>query len=94
MSQKILFLAHVDESGTALPKAAYEALGTALETGRSSEVRWPSGSSARACKLSRTRWARRGREFSESQARISPSLVMPAMPQQSRQSVTLSHLIS
>jgi len=31
MSQKILFLAHVDESGTALPKVAYEALGAALE---------------------------------------------------------------
>ncbi len=31
MSQKILFLAHVDESGTSLPKAAYEVLGTALE---------------------------------------------------------------
>jgi len=31
MSQNILFLAHVDESGTALPKAAYEALGAALE---------------------------------------------------------------
>jgi len=28
---KILFLAHVDESGTALPKAAYEALGAALD---------------------------------------------------------------
>ncbi len=32
MSQKILFLAHVDESGAALPKAAYEALGAAMET--------------------------------------------------------------
>jgi electron transfer flavoprotein alpha subunit len=31
MSQKILFLAHVDESGTGLPKAAYEALGAALD---------------------------------------------------------------
>ncbi|HME33362.1 MAG TPA: hypothetical protein VKG65_11460 [Terriglobales bacterium] len=31
MSQNILFLAHVDESGTTLPKVAYEALGTALE---------------------------------------------------------------
>src|SRR3974390_701835 len=31
MSQNILFLAHVDEVGTALPKAAYEALGAALE---------------------------------------------------------------
>ena len=31
MSQNVLFLAHVDESGTALPKAAYEALGAALE---------------------------------------------------------------
>jgi electron transfer flavoprotein alpha subunit len=31
MTQDILFLAHVDESGTALPKAAYEALSAALE---------------------------------------------------------------
>src|SRR6266498_2569999 len=31
MSQSILFLAHVDESGAALPQAAYEALGAALE---------------------------------------------------------------
>lgn len=31
MSQKILFLAHVDESGTALPKAAYEVLGASLD---------------------------------------------------------------
>lgn len=31
MSQHILFLAHVDESGTKLPKAAYEALGAAVE---------------------------------------------------------------
>jgi len=31
MSQNILFLAHVDESGKALPKAAYEALGAALD---------------------------------------------------------------
>ncbi|MFZ0731137.1 MAG: hypothetical protein WAM79_02315 [Candidatus Sulfotelmatobacter sp.] len=31
MSQNILFLAHVDESGTKLPKAAYEALGAAVE---------------------------------------------------------------
>ena len=34
MSQKILFLAHVDESGTTLPKAAYEALGAALDLAR------------------------------------------------------------
>jgi len=32
MSQNILFLAHVDESGDALPKVAYEALGAALDT--------------------------------------------------------------
>jgi len=31
MSQSILFLAHVDESGSALPKVAHEALGAALE---------------------------------------------------------------
>lgn len=31
MSQNILFVAHVDESGTALPKIAYEVLGAALE---------------------------------------------------------------
>jgi electron transfer flavoprotein alpha subunit len=31
MSDNILFLAHVDESGTGLPKAAYEALGAALD---------------------------------------------------------------
>ncbi len=31
MSQNILFLAHVDESGTKLPKAAHEVLGAALE---------------------------------------------------------------
>ena len=31
MSQNVLFLAHVDESGTALPKAAYEALGAAVD---------------------------------------------------------------
>jgi electron transfer flavoprotein alpha subunit len=31
MSSKILFLAHVNESGAALPKAAYEALGAALD---------------------------------------------------------------
>lgn len=31
MAQKILFLAHADESGNALPKAAYECLGAALE---------------------------------------------------------------
>lgn len=34
MSQNILFLAHVDESGTTLPKAAYEALGAALDTAK------------------------------------------------------------
>ena len=34
MSQNILFLAHVDESGTALPKAAYEALSAALDTAK------------------------------------------------------------
>jgi electron transfer flavoprotein alpha subunit len=31
MSQNILFLAHVDESGAAMPKAAYDALGAALD---------------------------------------------------------------
>ena len=31
MAQNILFLAHVDESGTALPKVAYEVLGAAVE---------------------------------------------------------------
>ena len=31
MAPNILFLAHVDESGSALPKAAYEALGAALD---------------------------------------------------------------
>lgn len=31
MSQNILFLAHVDEAGLALPKAAYEALSAALQ---------------------------------------------------------------
>jgi electron transfer flavoprotein alpha subunit len=31
MANNILFLAHVDESGTALPKVAYEALGAAVE---------------------------------------------------------------
>jgi len=31
MSRNILFLAHVDESGTTLPKAAYDALGTAFD---------------------------------------------------------------
>jgi electron transfer flavoprotein alpha subunit len=36
MSQNILFVAHVDEAGTALPKAAYEALGTALEVAEQS----------------------------------------------------------
>ena len=30
MNEKILFLAHVDESGTSLPKVAFEALGAAL----------------------------------------------------------------
>ena len=32
MGQNILFVAHVDESGAALPKAAFDALGTAVET--------------------------------------------------------------
>src|SRR5512141_1182744 len=32
MENKILFLAHVDESGVLLPKVAYEALGAALNT--------------------------------------------------------------
>ena len=31
MAQTILFLAHVDESGTNLPKAAYDALGAAID---------------------------------------------------------------
>lgn len=31
MSNSILFLAHVDESGASLPRAAYEALGSALD---------------------------------------------------------------
>jgi electron transfer flavoprotein alpha subunit len=31
MSQEILFIAHVDESGASLPKAAYEVLGAALD---------------------------------------------------------------
>jgi electron transfer flavoprotein alpha subunit len=31
MADNILFLAHVDESGTGLPKAAYEALGSAVD---------------------------------------------------------------
>lgn len=31
MAQTVLFLAHVDESGIALPRAAYEALGGAIE---------------------------------------------------------------
>jgi len=31
MAQNILFLAHVDEAGTALPKATFEALGAALD---------------------------------------------------------------
>lgn len=34
MSQAILFLAHVDESGTSLPRVAYESLGAAIELGR------------------------------------------------------------
>jgi len=34
MTNSILFLAHVDESGALLPKAAYEGLGTALELSR------------------------------------------------------------
>jgi len=34
MSQNILFFAHVDESGTTLPKAAYEALGAAIDTAK------------------------------------------------------------
>ena len=34
MSQNILFLAHVDESGNTLPKAAYEALGAAVDLAR------------------------------------------------------------
>jgi len=32
MAQNILFLAHLDEAGLALPKAAFEALGAALDT--------------------------------------------------------------
>ena len=31
MSSNVLFLAHIDESGTALPRAAYEALGAAFD---------------------------------------------------------------
>ena len=31
MSKNILFVAHVDESSSSLPKSAYEALGAALE---------------------------------------------------------------
>lgn len=34
MLQNILFLGHVDESGTALPKAAYEVLGAAVDTAK------------------------------------------------------------
>jgi electron transfer flavoprotein alpha subunit len=34
MSQNILFLAHVDESGTTLAKGAYEALGAALDAAK------------------------------------------------------------
>lgn len=34
MSQNILFLAHVDESGTGLPKVAYEVLGAAADMAR------------------------------------------------------------
>jgi len=36
MTKSILLLAHVDESGKGLPKAAYEALGTAVEIARDS----------------------------------------------------------
>src|SRR5215471_18140470 len=36
MAQNILFLAHVDESGKSLPKAAYEVLGAAVEIARQS----------------------------------------------------------
>jgi len=39
MSPGILFLAHVDESGTNLPKAAYEALGAALDV--ANQLGWP-----------------------------------------------------
>ena len=39
MSSSILFLAHVDESGTALPRAAYEALGAALDLAK--QLGWP-----------------------------------------------------
>jgi len=34
MAQSILFLAHIDESGKALPRVAFEVLGAALETAR------------------------------------------------------------
>ena len=34
MAQNILFLAHLDESGSTLPKSAYEVLGAALEVAR------------------------------------------------------------
>jgi len=34
MSQSILFLAHVDDSGATLPKAAYETLGAAIDTAK------------------------------------------------------------
>jgi len=34
MSKNILFLAHVDESGSALPKVAYEVLGAALDVAK------------------------------------------------------------
>jgi electron transfer flavoprotein alpha subunit len=34
MSQNILYLAHVDESGIALPKVAFEALGAAVDTAK------------------------------------------------------------
>ena len=34
MSQSILLLAHVDESGATLPRAAYEALGAALDVAK------------------------------------------------------------
>ena len=36
MADKILFLAHVDEQGATLPRAAYEALGAALEVAQQS----------------------------------------------------------
>ena len=39
MSQTVLFLAHVDESGSALPRAAYEALGAELDVAK--QLGWP-----------------------------------------------------